>query len=446
MNEKPTPRAAETASRALESVPGGESRRFRLWFLGCCLALLAAGWLAREPLRRWITRTVTLANEAPLPDHVEDVIEHAADPQTALVQAWQSGRIVQREVAVRSLAQVVPFGQPLPGKLESLLLAAAADPDMNVRESAFGILRERHHPALLALAAELLKDPDPQMRVLGLEQFKFAEPAMGVPAVMPLLDDSDLLVVSLSLKWLEHWSGEKFGVRLSDTVASENAQTGLQEYATNSYAKVKAGAERAKAWWAQHRGEFFPPAPANVAPAAIPPAVVPAGDFQVRTLEGRPVRLSDYRGKVVLINFWTTWCTACVSEMPELIALQKEHGNNLVILGISLDAVPDEHGGIGGEEAEGAHAAGEAVHGRHALTPTELSGLRAKVARMTKLRGLNYPVALDEQNEVGGRFNGGELPTTVVVDPHGNVRRRFVGTRPLPVFEAMVAEAARTQP
>ena len=52
------------------------------------------------------------------------------------------------------------------------------------------------------------------------------------------------------------------------------------------------------------------------------------------------------------------------------------------------------------------------------------------------------PVLLDEHNEVGGRYNGGELPTTVIVDAQGNVRRRFVGARNLAVFEAMIAEAA----
>jgi hypothetical protein len=46
---------------------------------------------------------------------------------------------------------------------------------------------------------------------------------------------------------------------------------------------------------------------------------------------------------------------------------------------------------------------------------------------------------------VGGRFNGGELPTTVLVDPQGNVRRRFVGARALPVFEAMLAEITQPQ-
>jgi hypothetical protein len=64
------------------------------------------------------------------------------------------------------------------------------------------------------------------------------------------------------------------------------------------------------------------------------------------------------------------------------------------------------------------------------------------VARTVKARGINYPILLDEHNEVGGRFNGGELPTTVIIDAEGFVRRRFVGARSLAVFEAMVREAS----
>jgi len=161
-------------------------------------------------------------------------------------------------------------------------------------------------------------------------------------------------------------------------------------------------------------------------------------------LNGQTVRLSDFRGKVVLINFWTTWCTACVSEMPELIALQKKHADELVIIGVSLDYVPDSHGHIGGHAAveEQKHSNGD--QDDHEATAAAMKRVREKVARTVKARGINYPILLDEKNEVGGRFNGGELPTTVIVDAQGNVRRRFIGARSLPVFEAMLAEASQS--
>jgi hypothetical protein len=74
-----------------------------------------------------------------------------------------------------------------------------------------------------------------------------------------------------------------------------------------------------------------------------------------------------------------------------------------------------------------------------------LKKVRDKVARTVKARGINYTVLLDEKNEVGGRFNGAELPTTVIVDKNGNVRRRFVGARSLAVFEVMVTEASHPE-
>ena len=135
---------------------------------------------------------------------------------------------------------------------------------------------------------------------------------------------------------------------------------------------------------------------------------VPAGDFSLRALYGRKVRLGELRGKVVLINFLTTWCPACVSEMPELIALQKRHGDKLAIIGVSLDFVPDDHGHIGGHPAveEQRRHAEEDLDERNSAA---LKKVRDKVARTAKARGINYPILLDENNEVGGRFNGGEL-------------------------------------
>ncbi len=409
------------------------------------MALVVGVWFFREPLRQQIRESATLANDAPMSEVVGDMIEQAADPRAALLAAWNSGKIVHREVAIGALRRVLPGDQPLPPEFDSLLLSAALDPDMNVRESALGILRDRNHPALAALAAEQLRDFDQQVRLLGLNYLKSASPAIGVPTVIPLLDDSDPFIVTMSLKLLENWSGEKFGVKLSETVAFENEKTGLKEFRKGSYEKAKAGAERAKAWWAQHQSEFPPvrlQVPTEAYSARQP---VPAGDFQLRTLDGQSVRLSDFRGKVVLVNFWTTWCTACVSEMPELIALQKKHADNLVIIGLSLDYVPDSHGHIGGHAAVEEQKHSEGDHDDHEATAAALKRVREKVARTVKARGINYPILLDEKNEVGGRFNGGELPATVIVDAQGNVRRRFIGVRSLPVFEAMIAEAAQPQ-
>lgn len=314
---------------------------------------------------------------------------------------------------------------------------------MNVRESALGILRDRSHPALSALAAAQLQDCDPQTRVLGMNHLKLVNANIGAPVVIPLLDEDDPFIVSMGLKLLENWSGESFGVKLSDTASFENEKTGLKEFREGSHEKANAGAARAKAWWAEHQAEFERvrlEVPREAIAARKP---VRAGNLSLRALDGRKVRLADFHGKIVLINFWTTWCTACVSEMPELIELQKRHGDELAIIGVSLDFVPDSHGYIGGHAAVEEQSHSDGHHDDDERNAAALKRVREKVARTVKARGINYTILLDEENEVGGRFNGGELPTTVIVDAQGNVRRRFIGARSLPVFEAMIAEASQ---
>jgi len=125
--------------------------------------------------------------------------------------------------------------------------------------------------------------------------------------------------------------------------------------------------------------------------------------------------------------------------MPELIALQKRYGERIAIIGVSLDNVPDEDGHLGGHEGV------ESGSGHDGYRPS-LNTVREKVARTVKARGINYTVLLDRNNSVGSRFNGGELPTTIIVDAQGYVRRRFIGARSLPVFEAMIAEASQPLP
>ena len=404
--------------------------------------LVSSVWLFREPLRRSLIERMVLANDAPNAEVVTDMIVQAREPQRALLAAWNTRNIVHRQVAIRTLSSVLPPDEIWPPALESLALGAALDPDFSVRRSALGALHDRKHPAWAALAAAQLRDVDQEVRSLGLNHLRFTVKEIGVPAVVALLDDPDPLIVTLSLKLLERWSGESFGVRLSETVAFKNEQTGLEEYRAGSHAKARAGAERAKGWWRAHQTEFEPTrleVPREAYSARQP---VPASDFELSALDGRKVRLSDLRGQVVLLNFWTTWCTACVGEMPALIELQRRHADDLVIIGVSLDFVPDSHGHIGGHAAVEEQDHSDGHHDDDESSVEALERVRRKVVRTVKARGINYPILLDEKNEVGGRFNGGELPTTVIVDAQGNVRRRFVGARSLPVFEAMIKAAS----
>lgn len=411
--------------------------------------IAVVGWGLREPVRNKVIEKGALANDAPAAELLDEWFEHATDPQRALLAAWNTGKIVHRQEAIRELGRRVPRAQPLNKDVERMLLAAALDADMEVREGAFSGLRTRNHPALASLAAAQLHDPDPEVRRLGLDFLKSAPAAIGIPLVMPLLDGADPQLTVKALRLIEHWSGQQFGVKMASAIPQENQQNGLKEFSEESRTKAHLGAERAQEWF-RTQGSVFAPVkvePPREALSGLRP--IAARDFQLRTLEGKPIRLSSFRGKIVLINFWTTWCTACAGEIPVLIELQKRHADRVAILGISLDYVPDSHGHIGGH-GEGGEAGGHGDHSEpddqatHLLQRSpSLAEVQQKVVRVAQTRGINYAVALDEQNTVGGRFNAGELPTTVILDAKGLVRRRFIGPRPVEVFEAMIDEASR---
>ncbi|HEX3250792.1 MAG TPA: TlpA disulfide reductase family protein [Pyrinomonadaceae bacterium] len=111
-----------------------------------------------------------------------------------------------------------------------------------------------------------------------------------------------------------------------------------------------------------------------------------APQLDLKDLNGRPVRLSDYKGKVVLINFWATWCPPCRAEMPDLVRLQREHGEDLQIIGITY---PPES--------------------------------KTRVRRFARSLKVNYPIVLGTR-EIKDRFSSEDtLPLTIVINRDGKV-------------------------
>ena len=128
-------------------------------------------------------------------------------------------------------------------------------------------------------------------------------------------------------------------------------------------------------------------------PVSVLQQEVKAPQFALKDLNGRTVRLSDYKGKVVLINFWATWCPPCRAEMPDLVKLQREHGKDgLQIIGITY--------------------------------PPERS---ARVRRFARSLKVNYPIILGTR-EIRARFSSDEtLPLTIVINRDGKVSEIISG-------------------
>jgi len=108
----------------------------------------------------------------------------------------------------------------------------------------------------------------------------------------------------------------------------------------------------------------------------------------LRDLEGRNLRLTDYKGKVVLINFWATWCPPCRAEVPDLVKWQREYrGRGLQIIGVTY--------------------------------PPQTT---KEVRRFVRNLKVNYPVALGTKQTKALFFQGETLPVSVIIDREGNVR------------------------
>ena len=157
----------------------------------------------------------------------------------------------------------------------------------------------------------------------------------------------------------------------------------------------------------------------RVAPAEDPVAALSlvrpkpakdAPDFQLRTPDDRPIRLGDFKGKVVFLNFWATWCEPCREEMPSMERLHRAYKDRgLVVLAISLDS-----------------------QGASVVNP------------FVKKLALTFPVALDPKMAVRERYGVWAVPSTFIIDRQGkrvlfaNGSREWDGKPAHALFESLL--------
>ncbi|SFE28801.1 Peroxiredoxin [Lentibacillus persicus] len=127
-----------------------------------------------------------------------------------------------------------------------------------------------------------------------------------------------------------------------------------------------------------------------------------APDFQLETLNGEQVALSDYRGQRVMVNFWATWCPPCRAEMPDMQSFYEN--KNVEILAINL-------------------------------TGTESS--REGVSDFTDEFGLTFPILMDENTQVANDYQIQPIPSSFMIDSNGRIQFKALGAMN---YEMMVQE------
>ena len=117
-----------------------------------------------------------------------------------------------------------------------------------------------------------------------------------------------------------------------------------------------------------------------------------APDFALQSIDGKTIKLSDFKNKVVIVDFWATWCPPCRRGIPDLIELQNEFKKDLVIIGISVDR-----------------------------------DTRDNVPEFAHKQGINYPICYFTEKVVDdfGGIDG--IPTSFIIDKKGNIVDSHVG-------------------
>ncbi|GIN97687.1 thiol:disulfide interchange protein tlpA [Siminovitchia terrae] len=133
-----------------------------------------------------------------------------------------------------------------------------------------------------------------------------------------------------------------------------------------------------------------------------------APDFELVTLNGETVKLSDYRGKKVILNFWATWCPPCRAEMPHMQNFYEQNKDN----GIEIVAV----------------------------NLTKMDKGRMEIDKFVKEYGLTFDIPLDEEGDIGMQYQAFTIPTSYIIDTNGKIASKVIGPMDEPTMESLTNE------
>jgi cytochrome c biogenesis protein CcmG, thiol:disulfide interchange protein DsbE len=153
--------------------------------------------------------------------------------------------------------------------------------------------------------------------------------------------------------------------------------------------------------------------PVDANASGLPPSADvghPAPDFMLQTLDGETVRLSDFRGRPVILNFWASWCGPCRTEIAALQDAWRKVEGDAVIIGVDVQ-----------EDAQ-------------------------IVSAFATERGMTYPLVLDLAGEVNRTYRVYALPTTYFIDANGIVSELYTGALNVPLIQRRVDELSLPTP
>ena len=142
-----------------------------------------------------------------------------------------------------------------------------------------------------------------------------------------------------------------------------------------------------------------------------------APDFEVTLLSGKTVKLSDYRGKRVLLNFWATWCGPCQREMPDIQKLYEKYGKNtgdVIVLGVANPKTKD--------------------------APNNQDQAEPGIVQYLSDNGYSYPVLMDRTGALFSAYGITSFPTTFMIDQEGNVFGYVTGMLTADIMESIVRQ------
>jgi thiol-disulfide isomerase/thioredoxin len=131
-----------------------------------------------------------------------------------------------------------------------------------------------------------------------------------------------------------------------------------------------------------------------------------APDFTLTNISGEDVSLSDYKGKVVIVDFWATWCPPCRKGIPDLISIKNEYKDKVEVIGISLDR----------------------------------ENTKGSVPGFVNRVGINYPVVYFNDDVINDFGGVNAIPTTFIIDQKGNIVKKMIGLYPKSEYESQIKE------